>query len=802
MENLVILIISPLLAFIVAWVIASWRGQRYSQQLQNDLVVTQANLTLVQAALSEQQAILSTLSVEKAALDIAYGRLETERDSGKDRIGRLEGDIVAQQAEIDRLRKSEQAARESSSKAQEAAAKLQDQIASNNTAFKERLEEKDQRISGLDQKQVIAESQQTNSAKLLSESREALKQAQTQLEEKQVVQVRFEREWVAQKAELETLRQTEKQAREVGATAQEAANKLQEQLVINGTTTKARIEERDLRITQLDEKLTTADAAQKQTAAQLAEIRETLKKAQTQLEEKQVVQVRFEREWVAQKAELETLRQTEKQAREIGATAQEAANKLQEQLVINGTTFKERIEERDLRIAQLDEKLATADAAQKQTAAQLAEIRETLKKSQTQLEEKQEALTSYKTWWEQSKNELKITQDKYSELDNTHGQLKTSLTERQQHFDAQLKLMQENREDLTKEFERLANEVLERKGKAFKELNHESITNLLNPLHTEMKGFKAKVEDIHAKDAEQRVELRTELKNLQALNKEITDQADKLTTALQGQKKVQGNWGELMLENVLDNSGLRLDIDYKREVSFTTEEGRQRPDAIVYLPQKQHLIIDAKTSLVSYTQYVNADNDLERGQALAAHTKAVSDRVNELSNRDYFKLPGLNSPEVVIMFIPIESAYVEALKYDETLFQRAIERNVLVATPTTLLTSLNIVRQLWRFEDQNKHTAELANRAEKFYNKLNGFLTSMQGVGSQLNRARDSYDKAFGQLYIGKGNLIKQAAEFKDLGVSVQRELPAELVERANLELSSALAEFEEIEAPVLIASS
>jgi DNA recombination protein RmuC len=304
-----------------------------------------------------------------------------------------------------------------------------------------------------------------------------------------------------------------------------------------------------------------------------------------------------------------------------------------------------------------------------------------------------------------------------------------------------------------------------------------------------MKGFKAKVEDIHARDAEQRVQLRTELQNMQKLNREITDQADKLTTALRGQKKVQGNWGELMLENVLDNSGLRLGIDYRREVSFNTEEGRQRPDAIVYLPQNKHLIIDAKTSLLAYTEYVNADTDLVRNQAIAAHARAVGDRISELADRDYFKLPGLNSPEVVVMFIPIESAYVEALKYDDTLFQRAIERNVLVATPTTLLTSLNIVRQLWRFEDQNKHTAELASRAEKFYSKLNGFLTSMQGVGSQLDRARASYDKAFGQLYSGKANLIKQASEFKDLGVSVQKELPAELVERACLELGEDLRE-------------
>ncbi|MFT5720985.1 MAG: DNA recombination protein RmuC [Motiliproteus sp.] len=589
METVVMLIVLPLVtfvtAFVAAWAIASWRAQRHNQQLQTDLHLTQAELTRMQAELSALQVRVGTLSGEKATLDIAQGRLETERDSGKIQIDRLEAAGLALNTELASVRQSVQAAREASSKAQEAAARLSEQLVANGETFKERIDEKDRRIAGLEHKQVNAEGLQTHTATLLSESREALKQAQTQLEDKQA------------------------------------------------------------------------------------------------------------------------------------------------------------------------------------------------------------ALDNYKDWWEQSKAELKTSQGRYAALDNAHGQLQTSLDAKQQHFDAQLALLQESREGLTKEFERLANEVLERKGKAFKALNHESITNLLSPLHSEMRGFKAKVEDIHAKDAEQRVELRTELKNMQTLNKEITDQADRLTTALQGQKKVQGNWGELMLENVLDNSGLRLGIDYKREVSFTTEDGRQRPDAIVYLPQKQHLIIDAKTSLVAYTRYVNADNDLVRDQALADHARAVSDRVNELSDRDYFKLPGLNSPEVVIMFIPIESAYVEALKYDETLFQRAIERNVLVATPTTLLTSLNIVRQLWRFEDQNKHTAELANRAERFYSKLNGFLISMQGIGNQLDKARLSYDKAFGQLYSGKGNLIKQASEFKELGVAVQKELPAELVERANLELSGDASE-------------
>ena len=389
-------------------------------------------------------------------------------------------------------------------------------------------------------------------------------------------------------------------------------------------------------------------------------------------------------------------------------------------------------------------------------------------------------ITEHEQLRDKQGHEFNQIQLKHTELLRQHSALSTSLDEKQRHFTEQLRQLSDSREALKREFENLANEILERKGKAFKELNQESIYHLLKPVQTEMQGFRQKVESIHVEELKQRSVLRAELINLQNLNRQLTN-------ALQGQKKVQGNWGELMLENVLDNSGLRLGTDYKREVSFTTAEGRQRPDVIVYLPQNKHLIIDAKTSLAAYTRYVNAENDLESQQALAEHAQAGAARINELADRDYYKLPGLNSPEVVIMFIPIESAYVEALKYDSTLYQRAIERNVLVATPTTLLTSLNIVRQLWRFEDQNKHTAELANRAERFYSKLNNFLLSMQDVGKQLDKAKGSYEKAFSQLYSGKGNLIKQAAEFKDLGVSVQKELPDELVELAQLEVGEVM---------------
>ena len=189
------------------------------------------------------------------------------------------------------------------------------------------------------------------------------------------------------------------------------------------------------------------------------------------------------------------------------------------------------------------------------------------------------------------------------------------------------------------------------------------------------------------------------------------------------------------------------------------DESKYRPDVVVYLPQNKHLVIDAKTSINAYQEYVNAEDEATRNAALKAHSEAVRARLNELADKEYFRLAGLNSPEVVIMFIPIESAYVEALKYDEQLFQGALERNVLIATPTTLLTSLNIVRQLWRFEDQNQHTVELASRAEKLYSKLTSFVESMSKVGVKLTQRKTRMTKPLINS-VCKGNLIKQASEF------------------------------------------
>lgn len=384
---------------------------------------------------------------------------------------------------------------------------------------------------------------------------------------------------------------------------------------------------------------------------------------------------------------------------------------------------------------------------------------------------------------------LETLQGEFAEIKRLETKLKAELAEREASHARELANFEQQKASLSEHFKVLSNEILEAKTKSLQESSQLSLSAVMNPFQQSIDTFKREVQEIHHRETTQQGELRKELESLKALNQQITTEAHELSTALRGQKKLQGNWGELVLENVLDRSGLQLGKDYQREVSINTEEGRQRPDAVVYLPQGKHLIIDAKVSLNAYTRYVNAEDELERKQALKEHVQAVASRIRELADRDYYKLPGLNSPDMVFMFIPIESAFVEALKADETLFQQAIENNVLVATPTTLLTSLNIVRQLWRYEDQNKHTAALASRAEAVFKKLNTFLASFEKIKKGLENASEAYVKAEGQLVSGKGNLVKQVGEFKNLAPAIKAQLPAYFVDKAALEIDFIPAE-------------
>lgn len=461
-----------------------------------------------------------------------------------------------------------------------------------------------------------------------------------------------------------------------------------------------------------------------------------------------------------------------------------------------------------------EKQLESAQADRRAQGAQIQELRERLGQSEQNLQQEREAVHRLKDQLAEAGKKAEALESRLAELDKHFEELRATLEAEKQRSEAllrdnqellrintQLKTEQEERDasharelanfeqqkqSLTEQFKVLSNEILEAKTRALQESSKLTLSAVMNPFQQSIESFKREVQEIHHRETTQQGELRKELESLKELNRQITQEAHELSTALRGQKKLQGNWGELVLENVLDRSGLQLGKDYAREVSITTEEGRQRPDVVVYLPQNRHLIIDAKVSLNAYTRYVNAEDELERAQALKEHVSAVASRIRELADRNYYKLPGLNSPEMVFMFIPIESAFVEALKADETLFQQAIENNVLVATPTTLLTSLNIVRQLWRYEDQNKHTAALASKAESVFKKLNSFLVSFEKVKKGLDTATEAYLKAEGQLISGKGNLVKQVSEFKNLAPAIRAELPEYFTEKAALEIDFA----------------
>lgn len=345
------------------------------------------------------------------------------------------------------------------------------------------------------------------------------------------------------------------------------------------------------------------------------------------------------------------------------------------------------------------------------------------------------------------------------------------------------KVFEQNRQLLQDQFKLLAAQILEDRAQQFSSQSEQQLGRLIEPLRERMLEFRAKLEETQLKDSERQALLRAELTQLKTLNQQMSQEAHRLSTALQGQSKMQGHWGELVLANVLERSGLRDGIDFKKEVSFQTDKVRKRPDAIIYLPQNKHIVIDAKVSLNAYTRYINADDEQIRQIAIQEHLRAISDRIQELSARTYHELPGLNTPEIVFMFMPIESAFADAMRADPNLFQQALDRQIVIATPTTLLTSLQIVRQLWRFEDQHQHSAELADRASKVYKKLVSFVSSLEAVGQSLDRARESYDKAMGQLVSGKGNLIQLAKDFERLGIAVQTSLPDALVQRAELDL-------------------
>lgn len=357
------------------------------------------------------------------------------------------------------------------------------------------------------------------------------------------------------------------------------------------------------------------------------------------------------------------------------------------------------------------------------------------------------------------------------------------LKEERRFASEKLTLLERNRDALKQEFENLANRIFEQKSEHFTQQTRTSLDALLNPFRDQLQDFRKRVDDVYTSETRDRQALRSEIKSLQDLNRQITEEAANLTRALKGDKKIQGNWGELILERVLEKSGLRKGIEYETQGSYRDSEKQLlRPDVVVHLPDNRNLVIDSKVSLLDYQKWVVEEDDDAREDALKKHVEAVRNHIRTLSEKDYSQLDGLHSPDFVFLFMPIEPAFVAAFQQDENLFAEAFERKIIVVTPTTLLATLRTIENIWRYERQSQNARLIAERAGAVYDKLRVFVEAMERLGGQLHTAQVTYDSAMSTLTRGRGNLISQANRFVELGVRVKKELPKAIMDQAEVD--------------------
>ena len=335
-------------------------------------------------------------------------------------------------------------------------------------------------------------------------------------------------------------------------------------------------------------------------------------------------------------------------------------------------------------------------------------------------------------------------------------------------------------EQLRKDFELMASKILEEKSEKFTLQNKENIKNILNPLEEKIKTFEKKVDDTQKESISMHSALKEQLLGLKDLNQQMTKEATNLTNALKGDSKMQGNWGELVLERVLEKSGLEKDREYFVQQNFQREDGsRVLPDVVLHLPGSKKMIIDSKVSLTDYERMVNSD-DTERASHLKAHVNSIKRHVDQLSAKNYQDLYDIESPDFVLMFIPIEPAFAVAINEDNSLYNKAFEQNIVIVTPSTLLATLRTIDSMWNNEKQQQNALEIAKQAGALYDKFEGLVTDLTGVGKKIDAAKSDYSSAMNKLVDGKGNLISRVEKIKKMGAKAKKALPESIIKRAT----------------------
>ena len=442
----------------------------------------------------------------------------------------------------------------------------------------------------------------------------------------------------------------------------------------------------------------------------------------------------------------------------------------------------------ELKLIELKDEIKTKETENQELKIDISKLNQQLIEQKEKYNELKQSskqrLDEIKKELEQSKN---INQKYNEEIKNNKSlisQLKTQLKEQHKSMEEKLKLLQDSKEKLKIEFENLANKIFTDSSKKFKEQSQESLGHILNPMKQQLAEFKRRVEDIYDKESKDRSALANELKTLQELNQKMSKEASNLTNALKHDNKTQGGWGEMVLDKVLENSGLREGHEFTKQVSLRDNKNRLfQPDVIVNLPDNRHIIIDAKTSLLAYNEYIASDTKIDKQLHLKNHIKSIKTHIKELSNKNYENLQNINSLDFVFMFIPIENALHLALENDLSLYDEAFKQKIILVSPTTLLVALRAVENTWRYEKQAQSITDVYKRTEELYKKFVGFIDDLKKVDKGLDIAKSSYDEAFKKLSSGRGNLISQVTMLKKVSnIEPKKELDSNLVDKAMMD--------------------
>jgi len=377
----------------------------------------------------------------------------------------------------------------------------------------------------------------------------------------------------------------------------------------------------------------------------------------------------------------------------------------------------------------------------------------------------------------QRERERQLQEDKL-ELSGQLSASRTNLLNVEDKLATQRAELEQLQERFTKEFKLAADAILKQNSKEFSLSHQKELDQILNPLKEKIKSFEENVEKKYLDETKERASLKQEILQLVELNKTLNDQAENLTTALKGENKTQGNWGEVVLERILENSGLIKGEEYETQFSDTNNENKRiQPDVVIKLPEEKHIIIDAKVSLVAYERFIASEDTVEREGYLKAHVASIKNHVKGLGDKNYQSGLALNSPDFVLLFMPIEPAFSLAAQYDQDLFLYAWDRKVVLVSPTTLLATLRTIASVWKNERQTKNAQDIAQKAGNLYDKFKAFVDDMQKIEKGLNSAQNAYNDAFNKLSTGRGNLVGRAEKIKALGAKAEKSLPKELME-------------------------